>query len=121
MAFVVVGHGLRGKWSSPGEAHFLNQAKMKLKRLWEKEYKSDSTLSAPRASKSPEPSEQVDFLESIINEMMPPMSRVERLSTHRDELAVYLEEALNSEIPLMECWRIREAKWPPLTKMALDF
>ena len=107
-------------WTAPGEANSLKQAKAKLRRLWEKDYKTDDVT---RRSKSPELPQKLSYLEEILNSqaLVSSAKRVARLSSCLDELALYLQEPLTDILGLIEYWRLREADWPHLAAMAYDF
>jgi hypothetical protein len=64
----------------------------------------------------------ISYLERILNERAPAGSaRPARPSPRRDQFVLYLEEAPNSFIGVMEYWRSRERDWPELAQMAYDF
>lgn len=107
-------------WTTSGEKAQLAQAKTKLRKLWEKDYKSDDPT---RRSKSPEPLKQMGFLEEILNSQAPVSSakRVARASSRADELALYLQDPPNDMLGLMQYWKMRELDWPHLAQMAYDF
>ena len=74
-------------WSSTGKARSLVQAKAKLRKLWEKDYKTEDTRA--RLSTSPEPPTQPSYLEEILNSQAPTISSSVgggRASSRKDEL-----------------------------------
>jgi hypothetical protein len=97
---------------------YLAPTKSKFKRLWENKYKSETI----REGQSPEPELEISYLERILNERAPAGSaRPTRPSPRRDQFVLYLEEAPNSFMGVMEYWRSRERDWPELAQMAYDF
>jgi hypothetical protein len=108
------------KWTSAGEARALISSKTKLRQLWESAYKPDED--SGRLERSPEPVEQESYLERILNQQAPTsMSRSTRPSARKDEMYLYLQEPPTALLGVMEYWKAREADWPHLTSMALDF
>jgi hypothetical protein len=109
-------------WSSTGEARSLAQAKTKLRRLWEKDYKSEDTRA--RLSKSPDPPTKPSYLEEILNKQAPSISSSAggiRASSRKDELHQYLTESPTNLLGPVEYWKARENDWPHLARMAFDF
>jgi hypothetical protein len=107
-------------WTSPGEARTLTSMRTKLRRLWESNYKEDTTVS--RASRSPEPEREVSYLEGILNQMAPSnLSRPERPTRSKDEFFLYLAEPPTDLLGVAEYWKARESEWPHLAQMAYDF
>jgi len=107
-------------WTAPGEAAELKQAKTKLKRHWEANYKGNDNLG--RRSKSPEVDRPIDFLAEILNAQAPLTSRKPaRALSRQDELALYLQEPPEDRLGLMEYWKSREKEWPHLAAIAYDF
>jgi hypothetical protein len=106
-------------WTAPGEASILKSTRRKFNKLWADEYKSSADIS--RRSKTPEPPEQVDFLEDLLNKQAPAITRRLRPTSHVDELALYLQEPPEDRMGLLEYWQLRMTEWPHLAAMALDF
>ena len=106
------------KWTTGGEAHALSTAKTKLKKLWETTYKRE----IQSREKSPEPPEEVSYLEAILNNQAPvSISRGTRPSSRKDELFVYLAEPPTDLLGALDYWKARETEWPHLASMAFDF
>jgi hAT family C-terminal dimerisation region len=104
-------------WKGSQKA-FVTSGKAKFKKLWEDEYKSDDLV---RLSRSPEPSPEPSFLESILDTVAPSTSGPIRASSRQDQLAQYIMEGPIGTLGVMEYWRLREAQWPQLAAMAFDF
>jgi hypothetical protein len=63
----------------------------------------------------------MSYLKRVLNERAPAGSvRPARPTTRRDQFVLYIEEAPNSFIGVMEYWRSREREWPKLASMAFD-
>ena len=89
------------KWTLAGEARALSSMRTKLRRLWEGSYKKDDVLGRAKHPLSPE--KRGSFLEGVLSEMAPSSrSRVARLTRGKDELFLYLAEALTDQLGLME-------------------
>jgi hAT family C-terminal dimerisation region len=107
-------------WTSHGEARALSTSKTKLRRLWESDYKTDDVVG--RAERSPEPPEEISYLEGILNAQAPSStSRATRPTSRKDELHLYLAEPPTDLLGALEYWKAREAEWPHLASMAFDF
>jgi len=88
--------------------------------LWQSSYKKDDGLGRVERPFSPE--RQGSYLEGILNEMAPSNRlRVARPTRGKDELFLYLAEPPTDHLGLLEYWRLREAQWPHLARMAYDF
>ncbi len=77
-------------WTAAGEANSLKQAKSKVKKLWETEYRTESGTA--RRLASPEAPRQIGYLEAILNNQAPVSSskKVARAFSRQDELFLYL-------------------------------
>ena len=75
-----------------------------------------------RLEKSPEPQEEISYIEAILNAQAPTNSqRATRLTSRKDELHLYLVEPPTNLLGVLEYWKAREAEWPHLAQMAFDF
>ena len=73
----------------------------KLRRLWEGSYKKDDVLGHAKHPLLPE--KRGSFLEGVLSKMAPSsQSCVIRLTRGKDELFLYLAEALTDQLGLME-------------------
>ena len=63
----------------------------------------------------------MSYLERVLNKRAPARStRPARPTTQRDQFVLYIKEAPNSFIGVMEYWRSREREWPKLALIAFD-
>jgi hypothetical protein len=63
----------------------------------------------------------MSYLKRVLNERAPARSiRPTRPTTRHDQFVLYIEEALNSFIGVMEYWRSREREWPELALIVFD-
>jgi hypothetical protein len=74
--------------------------------------------------RTPEPEAPQQFKAFVLQRLAPPIvtvsGRVARISSRKDQLALYLKEPL-TDILLLEYWLSKETQWPQLAKMAIDF
>ena len=106
------------KWTGLERAYVTN-GKKALKQLWEKQYKSEPIIR--QESATPEPADQVDYLEAMLNGLAPTgAAPAVRSSSRRDQLTQYLEEPV-SNTPLFLYWKSKQGQWPQLSQMAFDF
>lgn len=98
--------------------------KAALKKLWETDYKGEVIVRVEE--RTPEPELPKRFKTTVLERLAPPLAggstgRVPaRASSRKDQLVLYLEEALTDK-PLLQYWLDKQVQWPQLAKMALDF
>jgi hypothetical protein len=89
-----------------------------LKKLWETRYKKEID---PNRVMSPEPPAKMSYIKSILNDLAPIALSRPKPTARRDQLFLYLNEAPQGEIGVMDYWRIAEVEWPELAHIAFDF
>ena len=120
----------RWKWSffesnwTQQNSRFVKDAKLKVKKWWEDDYKTSAT--AAIRAQSPTPPTSNDYLENLFNSMAPEVfanpssSRAgARTSIRRDQYMQYIDEPTTTQSP-REYWEERSKQWPELAAMALD-
>jgi hAT family C-terminal dimerisation region len=105
------------------DKRFVVAGKTALRKLWENDYKGEVVIRVE--DRTPEPEPPKAFKATVLERLAPPLSgntttKAPRASSRKDQLALYLEEPLTDK-PLLLYWLDKQAQWPQLAKMALDF
>lgn len=121
----------RWKWAYfeknwTGDARrYVREGKATLRQFWEDDYKSTdrerSGSQAESTSSELEGGMEIDYLESVLNQVAPPSTQVRKPTSRKDQLQCYVDEGAVDYIPVMQYWRSREGDWPQLAAMAFDF
>jgi hypothetical protein len=88
------------KWTG-NESHFLRTVKLKVKKLWDEEYKRENVIIRPQSPPLPVP--PINYLANILDQVTPQLAAPTRTLSRKDQYVQYLEE-LYSKISIMEYW-----------------